>query len=66
VTDVAKFVVFGDLGGPPLDGGVLDLDGTPAGTAHQVMMVVRAAPPVHLFTGSGANAIGNALVGEYL
>jgi hypothetical protein len=64
VTDVGEAVFVGDPVGPPLDRGALHLDGQPAAAADQVVMVLRAAPPVQRLAGVGADRVELAVVGQ--
>ena len=56
----------GDLGGPRLDVTALDLDGRPACPAHQMVVMVIRAAPVHRFTGIGAQGVDRAGRGHLL
>ena len=49
-----------DFGGPGLDLAALHLDGRAARAAHQVVMVVFRAAPVHRFAGVGAQRVDDA------
>ena len=49
-----------DRVGPPLDGRSLDLDGAPAGAAHEVVVVVRRAGPVDGLAVVGAQHVDRA------
>ena len=46
-----------DFGGPRLDVTALHLDGGAAGPAHQMVMVVLGAAPVHRLAGVGAQRV---------
>ena len=45
------------LSSPTLDGGTLDLDGAPAASADQVVVVVVGAPAVHRLAVVGAEDV---------
>src|SRR5690606_16333437 len=66
VRDVLEPVLGGDPLGPPLDGGPLDLDGTTAVAADQVVVVPGAAHPVDGLTLVGAQDVDLAGLGERL
>src|SRR5450631_1412163 len=61
VMNVAEAVLGADLVGPALDGRSFDLDGPPAASADQVMVVAVAAPPVDSFTVAGPHHVDSAV-----
>ena len=56
----------GDFGGPRLHLAALHLDGGAARPAHQMVMVVRRAAPVHRLAGVGAQRVDEAGGGHRL
>jgi len=64
VADVGEAVLAGDTVGPPLDCRAGDLDRQSAHPADQVVVVLRAAPPVERLAAVRAEGVQFPVVGE--
>jgi hypothetical protein len=65
VLNVAKPMLVSDVVGPPLDSGALDLDGTAAVAADEVVVVAHRAASVGGFAVVGADQVELAGVGHH-